>query len=85
MKTYNFTFHTDPSHGWIEVPMTTILALGLAGKISPYSYKDRAKAYLEEDCDAGLLYEAIKASGDEIKLDYKHTDGDCFVRNLPRF
>jgi len=54
-----FTFHTDPGHGWLEVPMSLLRDLGIADKISSYSYMRGDSAYLEEDCDAGLFVRAF--------------------------
>ena len=31
-KTRTFTYHEDPGHGWIEVPMQELYALGIAAK-----------------------------------------------------
>lgn len=50
----NIKFHTDPGHGWLQVPLNTIQGLG----ISPYSYQDGIYAYLEEDSDMGKWLEA---------------------------
>jgi hypothetical protein len=83
--TTTYTFHTDPGHGWLEVPMTDIDRLGLASKISRYSYRKGETAYLEEDCDASLFVEAIKASGSEFKYSEQTTNADSFIRALPRF
>jgi len=46
-KTY--TFHTDDSHGWLQVPLQDVKDSGI--KVSRYSYQDETYAYLEEDCD----------------------------------
>lgn len=59
----NFRFISDPGHGWIEVPMTMIDQLGIKQKISPYSYRNGAFAYLEEDCDAYEFVQACKSQG----------------------
>ena len=50
-----YTFYTDPGHGWLRVPMTEIVALNIADKISSYSYQKNGYVYLEEDCDMGLF------------------------------
>ncbi len=81
MSTY--TFHQDPGHGWITVPLEEVARLGI--KPSRYSYKDKTNAYLEEDCDAGLFIEAKKAAGEPYTFQEKHTNNDSFIRNLPRF
>jgi hypothetical protein len=58
METKMYRFITDPGHGWLEVPIAEIKALGIADKISAYSYRKGNMAYLEEDCDAGLFLNA---------------------------
>jgi hypothetical protein len=83
MPTYNF--HTDPGHGWLEVPMADINRLGLASKISRYSYRQGDTAYLEEDCDANLFVQALQATGAEFDWRDKTTNADSFIRALPRF
>ena len=85
MKTYRFTYHTDPSHGWVEVPFETILSLGIAGKISPYSYKGQGKAYLEEDCDLTTFINAIDDLKIDIEFEDHMTNHDSWIRNLPRW
>lgn len=56
-----FINHTDPGHGWTEVPYSLLVQLGIHDKISPYSYRCRNTCYLEEDCDAPKFYEAFRA------------------------
>ena len=48
------TYHTDPGHGWLEVPRDDLTALGITDEISACPYQDGASAYLEEDVDAGV-------------------------------
>lgn len=48
------TYHSDPGHGWLEVPRDDLTALGIKHEISACSYQDEANAYLEEDVDAGV-------------------------------
>ena len=54
-----YIFHEDPAHGWLEVPKAELAKLGIADKISHYSYMSGDKAYLEEDCDLGAFIMAI--------------------------
>jgi hypothetical protein len=82
MKTQKLTFHTDSGHGWLEVPRADAIALGLAEKISPYSYMGGQSLYLEEDCDAGLYLDAAKAAGYTLHIVEKYTDGDSPIRTL---
>jgi hypothetical protein len=57
-------FISDPGHGWLEVPVSELVRLGIAKKISRYSYKKGAMAYLEEDSDAGVYLAALAAAGE---------------------
>ena len=79
------TFHSDPSHGWAEIPISLIDYLGIGQKISHYSYKDGNFAYLEEDCDLGLFMRSAEAKGWNISFDDVHTNGDSFIRNFQRY
>ena len=78
-----FIFHTDMGHGWLEVNKSLVKKLGI--KVSQYSYQNGTKAYLEEDCDAGELLNALKAEGIEYKIETKHTDNDHPLRNYARY
>lgn len=63
MKKVTFTLYSDPGHGWIKVPLPLLQKLGIAGNISSYSYWRKGHAFLEEDCDAGLLIDALVDQG----------------------
>lgn len=86
--TITLNFHSDPGHGWLEAPMSLVRKLGIAPKVSHYSYTrgNNTVAYLEEDCDAPLLVNALKEQLD-IGVEFKeaHSDDDSFIRRLPRF
>ena len=51
-------FFEDPGHGWLEVPIAQVAALGITNKISAYSYRKGTMAYLEEDCDSATFIKA---------------------------
>jgi len=90
MKTKQYNFHTDPGHGWLAVKITELAALGLLTKISPWSYRTREAinptVYLEEDCDAPLFIEAMKATGVEVKLKrFNCRSRMSKIRNLPSY
>ena len=55
-----FTFHEDPGHGWIEVPLPILLDLDITELVSCYSYINDGTAYLEEDLDASIFIQAFK-------------------------
>ena len=56
-----FTFHSDPGHGWLEVTLLDLsdLGLSLSDDVSPYSFFEGNKVYLEEDMDCGVFSEAL--------------------------
>jgi hypothetical protein len=64
----SFDFISDPGHGWLKVPVVLLCRLGIAADVSHYSYYRGGFAYLEEDCDAGLLMQALAARGLQIKF-----------------
>lgn len=79
-----YTYHQDPSHGWVEVPLEDIKELGL--NPSEFSYKDSKNAYLEEDVDRMEFEKAFeKKYGKKPEMIEKHTDEESFVRKLGRF
>ena len=55
-----FKFYSDPGHGWIAVTLQVLKDLGIIERISPYSFIRGKTAYLEEDCDAGMLFSAMQ-------------------------
>lgn len=64
----SFDYIADPGHGWVKVPAVVLCRLGIADKVSCYSYWRKGHAYLEEDCDASLLFAALAARGITPKL-----------------
>ena len=80
-----FTFFEDPGHGWLRAPLALVRELGISNRISAYSYRDEAYAYLEEDCDAAVLQAALRDRGTELKVEVQRTNGDSFIRRLRSF
>ena len=58
MKTY--IYHTDPGHGWFAVRKSEIRDLGLADRITGFSYVRGDTVYLEEDGDASTFFQAYE-------------------------
>ncbi len=79
------TFHTDPAHGWLEVPLQDLTTLGVADDISACSYQDETNAYLEEDVDAGVFLHAAGEAGWSVTTEDRYVDRDSFVRSLPGY
>ena len=86
MKTQRMKFHTDPGHGWLEVSRADLDALGIANRITPYSFQKADRVYLEEDIDAGLYMETARAAGYRLTLDSNNHSNDYSpIRDFPRF
>ncbi len=81
-----YTYHQDPGHGWIAVPVAEVIALGIADKVSHYSYIRSGVVYLEEDCDASLWLRAREAAdGHKPTLIEVHSNYDSVIRNYPSY
>ena len=81
-----YTFHSDPGHGWLEVPKSELVRLGVADKISTYSYQNGGMVYLEEDCDAGVFIEAKKAHNEPFKIKERNEPkNDSIIRRYPQY
>ena len=81
-----YNFYSDPGHGWLEVEIQELCNLGIANKISVYSYRQGDKAYLEEDCDATLFCEAKEAKGEEVQLNEINSNYSASpIRNYMRY
>lgn len=62
MKT-TFDFYMDPGHGWAKVPRKLLSDLGIADKISSYSYQRENDVYLEEARDMHTFINAMRGKG----------------------
>lgn len=83
-----YTMHTDPGHGWLEVSVSELRSLGIADKITHYSYlsRDGNTAYLEEDCDLTTfaLAKGWKPDG-TAPIREANSNHDSFIRSLPSY
>ncbi len=59
MKKIKVTAFSDPQHGWLSVPRSLIISLGLKDKITGFSYQKGNRVYLEEDCDCSQFFKAF--------------------------
>lgn len=80
-----FDYFTDSGHGWFKVDKGLLKSLGIAGKVSGYSYEFNNWAYLEEDCDASLLFKTLDEAGIEWQYQEHYTDGESRVRTYKRY
>ena len=85
-KEITLKFHSDTAHGWLEVSkfLAKLLLREKYVEISSCSYMRGNLLYLEEDCDAPLVLEALKKDGIEVKFDELQTD-DSPIRQYDGF
>lgn len=86
MEKTNYIFHSDAGHGWLEVDLRDLVALGLKQTdFSRYSYKKGTRLFLEEDCDASRFDRAYTAKyGATLQPIYRHVKGSAAIRNYER-
>ncbi len=70
----------DPGHGWLKVPKKLLVELGIADKITPYSYMRGDFAYLEEDQDLSTFMEAMAAQRPDVKVEQRDRYADRYSR-----
>jgi hypothetical protein len=75
----------DPGHAWARFPKAKLVQLGIADKISTYSYMNGANAFLEEDCDLSVLVVALRDHGYEIKFNESHANKQSKIRNYSTY
>jgi hypothetical protein len=84
-KTFTVVVYSDPGHAWGKVKRQVLNNLGIADKVSPYSYQLRDNVYLEEDCDLALLHDTLFKQDVRIKFVEKRTNRDSKIRSYERF
>lgn len=92
--------YNDPQHGWLRVKRNDINILGIADKITQYSYQRGKWVYLEEDQDIGAFIEALAlyngckiATTDSyqiivrllLDIKYKHNNGSSRIRGYEHY
>lgn len=81
----------DPGHAWLGVPVKELKELGIADKITAYSYLDRTNgiAWLEEDLDLATYARAKWPNDTRAHLDAnvrkQYVDQDARIRYLPDY
>jgi hypothetical protein len=84
-KTFTVVVYSDPGHAWGKVKRQVLNNLGIANKVSAYSYQLRDNVYLEEDCDLALLHDTLSKQDVRIKFVEKRTTRDSKIRSYERF
>jgi hypothetical protein len=78
--------HNDPGHGWLAVKRSELKELGIAGKVTLYSYERGETVYLEEDCDATLFIDAHKAKhGADPEIEDRYSNGSSPIRSYAAY
>ena len=75
----------DPGHAWARIAKSKLVKLGIADKISTYSYMNGPNAFLEEDCDLSLLMGVLRERGYEIKFNESHTNRQSKIRGYSTY
>lgn len=79
-----YTFFTDSGHGWLKVPVSELIELGIEKDISRYSYLFGDWAYLEEDCDMARFIDAQYMRGLDVRWNSKVSQRSA-VRSYPHY
>ena len=70
-----FDVYEDAGHAWMKVKKDLLHKMGIADKITAYSYERGEYAYLEEDCDLTTFYNRYKDMyGIDIKFRTHYSD-----------
>ena len=85
MKHMTLNYYQDPGHGWVKISIKKLQQLGIEDKISHYSYMRRDQAYLEEDCDLGLLFKTCDSLSITIKLKEFNSNKSSKIRNYDSY
>ena len=85
--TFKVKFYNDPGHGWGAVKRQVLVDLGIADKISTYSYQKGDTVYLEEDCDYPLFTTTMNTAHGGVVFEYveKTTDRRSPIRNYESY
>ena len=85
MKSFTIIMYSDPGHAWGKVKRQVLVNLGIADKISRYSYQYKDNVYLEEDCDLTLLYDTLLKLDTNIKFVEKYSKNSSRIRSYDKY
>ncbi|MEQ1674719.1 MAG: hypothetical protein ABL865_06780 [Candidatus Nitrotoga sp.] len=81
-----FDIYTDPGHGWMAIKKQLLVNLEIASKITSFSYQRGDTAYLEEDCDISIFFDAyLKHTGEKSVFKEHHTDKQSKIRSYDSY
>ena len=85
MATLKIHVYSDGGHGWARVKRPLLTTLGIADKITNFSYQRGDWVYLEEDCDATTLVNALQNAGVMYKFIEHYSHGVSKIRSYDRY
>lgn len=87
MQNLKLKSYSDSGHGWIAIKRSILIQLGIADKISQYSYQSESgqTVYVEEDGDASKLVKALETQGVAYQFEHVRHNGQSRIRSLPRY
>lgn len=77
--------YVDPGHSWLRVSHKMLKKLGIADKISSFSYQRTEYAYLEEDVDMTTFMQAMESRGQRVTFVTRSTNRQCRIRNYDHY
>lgn len=81
MKKITLHSYSDPGHGWLKCKRKLLVDLGIADKISRFSYQRNEDVYLEEDCDVSVFMKAMESRGVQVKFKHYSSNKSSRIRN----
>ena len=85
MATIKKYFHSDSGHGWLAVKRGEVEKLGIADKITSFSYQKGKTVYLEEDTDLSTFKTAMEATGVTLEIKEAKPVKRSNIRGFTRF
>ena len=81
------SFHlvSDPGHAWLKVPVAELQRLGIESNISSHSFIRNGVAYLEEDIDAVIFYDARNKESEPLKVKEFHRSRTSKIRKYQAY
>jgi hypothetical protein len=85
-RNLTFVFYADPDHAWLGIKRQLLLQYPKAAlAISNHSYQRGQTVYLQEDCDADLFLEALRADNERFTVVAKHGNQRSPIRSYDVF
>ena len=79
------TIYADSGHAWGKVNKALLNKLGIADKISHYSYMRDDKVYLEEDKDLGLFFYTLDMEGIKYQIEDRFSHKTSRIRGYDAY